>query len=160
MNEPQSVWEYFVQSVDIKAPDKCWEWKKSCASSGYGNWYWDKKAGGAHRESFKLFEKFDLELSVLHKCGNRKCCNPEHLYAGTQKQNVKDTRDHGRYSPPPYKRGEAVGTSKLTEDIVRKIKIDLKNNKSLKELADKYNVTVQCICLIKKEKNWKWVVVD
>jgi hypothetical protein len=157
MGKPQSVWEYFVQSVDIKEPNKCWNWKKSFATTGYGNWYWGKKSGGAHRESFKLFENFDSNLLVLHKCGNRKCCNPNHLYAGTQKQNVDDTKKHGRYFPPPYKRGENVGTSKLTEEIVRKIKIELNKNRSLKELADKYNVTSACICAIKKEKNWSWV---
>jgi hypothetical protein len=53
-----------------------------------------------------------------------------------------------------------VAIENVNVAILMKIKIDLKNNKSLKELADKYNVTVQCICLIKKEKNWKWVVVD
>lgn len=160
MESPQNVWEYYVQSVDIKTPDKCWEWRKSLASSGYGNWYWHKKAGGAHRESFKLFYDLDPKLYVLHKCGNRRCCNPDHLYAGTQKQNVLDTKRHGKYAPPPYKKGEEVGTSKLTENQVYKIKKDLRDNKkSLKELAKQYNVTVQCICLIKKEKNWKWVKI-
>lgn len=160
MNHPQGVWEYFVNSVDIKSPDKCWDWKKSTASSGYGNWYWKKKAGGAHRESFKLFCAFDPKLYVLHRCGNRRCCNPEHLYVGTQKENTLDTKKHGTYAPPPYKRGEDVGTSKLTKEQVYRIKVELKHNtKSLKQLAEQYGVTIQCIYLIKTEKNWRWLKV-
>ncbi len=134
-------------------------WRKSYAATGYGNWYWRGKPGGSHRESFKLFESFDLKLSVLHKCGNKGCCNPNHLYAGTQKQNIADTRRHGRYSPPPYKKGENIATSKLKDSDVKQIKLRIKAGESLTKIATDYKVTVACISLIKKEKNWKWVIV-
>jgi hypothetical protein len=40
-------------------------------------------------------------LYVLHHCDNPPCCNPLHLYAGTQRQNIHDAIARGRFSPPP-----------------------------------------------------------
>jgi hypothetical protein len=94
---------------------------------------------------------------VNHSCGNRKCCNPNHLYAGSQKENHLDTVEHGRHNPPPYKKGSDIGTSKLTESNIREIKKLLEEGKKGVYIARKFNVTTACISAIKKGTNWKWV---
>ena len=79
------------KSVD---PDtNCWNWYGS-RSKGYGELYYGSKrrVGLVHRLSMFVYKDFDLdsELGVLHKCDNKKCWNPDHLYVGTQKDNIRD----------------------------------------------------------------------
>jgi HNH endonuclease len=150
-------WEYYSHKVQLGHPDDCWEWKDSLSSNGYGNWCHNKKIGTAHRATYKLFFGDPGNLLVNHKCGNRKCCNPDHLYAGTYFQNHIDAINHGKHIPPPYKRGESVGTSKLTYENVKMIKEELKNGKSSAELGRKFGVTSDTIYKIKIGKNWSWV---
>lgn len=50
-----------------------------------------------HRLSFEIFNGYCTQLSVLHKCDNKACYNPEHLFEGTQKDNVHDAINKGRF---------------------------------------------------------------
>lgn len=156
-------YEYFSHKVRIGKPDECWEWKDSVGSPGYGNWYYVVGSlpaqGSAHRRTYILFNGNCAGLQVNHKCGNRRCCNPNHLYAGTQKQNHLDSVKHKTYIKPPYNRGENVGTSKLTEKEVKEIKLKLKRGVSVADIAKNYNVTQACISNIKTNKNWSWVTL-
>jgi len=154
-------YEYYSHKVLIGEPESCWEWKGSCGSPGYGNWCFSvnglPRRGSAHRRAYILFNGDCEGKQVNHSCGNRKCCNPNHLYAGSQKENHVDTVEHGRHSPPPYKKGSDIGTSKLTESNIREIKKLLKEGKKGVYIARKFNVTTACISAIKKGTNWKWV---
>lgn len=69
----------------------CWESAK-LTSSGYGFIYLDKKLWLAHRLSMSIFkpDEYKEDLMVLHRCNNRKCFNPDHLYMGTAKDNAVD----------------------------------------------------------------------
>ncbi len=65
----------------------CWEWLGQIGKNGYGAFGQKKKS--AHRSSFVLSKGQPRNL-VLHKCNNKKCCNPDHLYDGTYKENTRD----------------------------------------------------------------------
>ena len=65
----------------------CWEWQKSCNSSGYGQLTENKKYWSAHRYAYACTNTLSDGDVVRHTCHNRKCCNPEHLKIGTHKDN-------------------------------------------------------------------------
>lgn len=105
-------------TANVKLEDGCWIWQKSFGSHGYGN---IGTGGGrnetVHRVSHEVFNgEIPDGLLVLHSCGNRKCCNPDHLRAGTHKDNIEDAKRHGTFVPPPVHRKGGKRWQKHTQD--------------------------------------------
>ena len=148
---------YITDRVKIDPETGCWVWRASVGSHGYGNAWDGKKACTAHRLSYARAFGDPGKLQVNHKCGNRRCCNPEHLYAGTQAENMADKKKHGTYTPPPIKKGEDVTNSKLTEKQVLDIRRRRAEGERGVDLAREFGVTPDAICLIHKRKNWGWL---
>lgn len=110
----------------------------------------------AHVVSFKLanprkhIRKF---ICVCHKCDNKMCINPDHLFLGTRIDNNKDRDNKGRQVSVS---GSKNGKSKLKEIDVIRIKSLLNNNLgSLADIGRKFNVKWQTIQAIKKGLTWK-----
>lgn len=89
----------FWSKVDIKSEDECWEYKAGKCANSYGQ-FWDGKLHIlAHRYAWELSNKTTIPkgMFILHKCDNPLCCNPNHLYCGTQTDNMGDMiRRHRR----------------------------------------------------------------
>lgn len=147
----------------IKRKSGCWEWT-ACTNSGYGalscaqfgSWL-------AHRFSWRLHRgkipKRKDELCVCHKCDNRLCVNPDHLFLGTRADNIADAKRKGRHGTGEKKarRGEAHGMSKLTHYQVLRIREFLSVGVKQSELALQYNITQTCVYRIKKRLAWKHI---
>lgn len=89
--------ERFWSKVDKRGPDECWPWGGYKAKSGHGSTS-DGCGGsiGAHRLAYILaVGEIPTGLCVCHKCDNPPCVNPDHLYAGTYKQNTADRKLRG-----------------------------------------------------------------
>lgn len=83
----------FVPKFNI-VESGCHEWNAALHRDGYGKFYFRGKDVASHRASYILnVGEVPEGLMVLHKCDNRKCVNPNHLYIGTAKQNVKDMHE-------------------------------------------------------------------
>lgn len=89
-------------SIPAHCPElgSCWEWTGAKVKGGYGSFRIGKSARYSHRIAWELSNgHISNGLRVLHKCDNPVCCNPMHLFLGTQADNVKDmlTKGRGRY---------------------------------------------------------------
>ena len=103
------VKERFLSKVN--KTDGCWLWTASKrGTSGYGGFKVDGKRMLAHRVSYELFiNKIQNGLQVCHSCDNRLCVNPEHLFLGTQSDNMIDW----------YKKWKAKGVPKKYKTRIR-----------------------------------------
>ncbi len=159
----------------VKKSDGCWEWQGKPNPDGYGAFYLGRDEYGkrrstpAHRASWLIHHgEIPVGLEVLHTCDVRHCVRPDHLFLGTQKQNIQDALAKGRMAtgdrhgqrlhPESVARGEHSGKSKLTEEQVREIRY-LKNVKRIKAevLADRFGVYVTRIYKIANGSEWKHV---
>lgn len=78
-------------------PNGCWEWTGKIASDGYGMITIDGVETRAHRASFDNFvRKISPAEMILHRCDNRPCISPVHLFAGSRSDNNRDMADKGR----------------------------------------------------------------
>jgi len=87
----------FWQFVDKSGPNGCWIWTGAKNRGGYGTWSQRGFRGLAHRWSYAASHReVPKGLFVCHHCDNPPCVNPEHLYAGTHRQNMDDAVERGR----------------------------------------------------------------
>lgn len=100
---PQSIdLDRFWNKIE-KVKSGCWEWTAALHTSGYGIFgVKNNRVDRAHRIMWLLkYGEIPPGLFVCHKCDNRKCVNPKHLFLGTNRDNFNDMVAKGRYSPPP-----------------------------------------------------------
>lgn len=156
----------FWGKVAVGNPDACWEWQGTLNSDGYGSMQIRGRSGGAYRAAWECtYGPIPGGLSVLHKCDNRKCCNPNHLFLGTQSDNAKDMWSKGRAytgghkQPNTWSRGEGNGRAKLTAEQARNIRASYRQQTvSTRSLAQKYGVDASTIRRVLRNKETKGVL--
>jgi hypothetical protein len=83
---------------------ECWEWAGSLDSDGYGQMTVSSELSSSrklksHRVAWILAHgPIPVGLGVLHRCDNRRCCRPDHLFLGTQIDNMRDCVSKGRHT--------------------------------------------------------------
>lgn len=134
--------------------NNCFLWRGS-TSGGYGQITINYKVYYCHRIAYILFKgKIPEYICVLHKCDNKLCINPDHLFLGTDKDNMQDRDNKNRQV-----KGEKHGSSKLIKNNVKEI-LQTKNNDLpyiRNSLAIKFNVTRGAINHIINKRQWKHI---
>ena len=94
-------------------------------------------------------------LHVLHKCDNRKCFNPRHLFTGTHQDNMDDMRAKGRFKHPI---GEGMGMKKLTAADIPEIRRRSTLGETQKSIAASYHVDPSAISNVVRRRNWAHIL--
>jgi hypothetical protein len=149
----------FWSKVDIRTTDECWPWNASSTPLGYGKFGRGGRYGGwefAHRMAYRLCSgEIPDDASVLHRCDNPPCCNPNHLWLGSQADNIHDMDKKGRRVNPP-RFGENNGGAKLTAAQVKEIRREYSNGGVKQcELATKYGISYQQVHNIVNNHSWR-----
>lgn len=153
--------------VPVHCPElgPCWVWTGR-TENGYGRVSISDKMYRSHRVSAVLSGMLnDRELSgsvgatgkklILHKCDNRACVRPEHLFVGDQQANVDDAMRKER-RPQCRVNGEATPNHKLTEVSVRMIR-ELSGKFRQWEIGEAFGVTQSQVGAIVTRRQWKHV---
>ena len=157
-----------IENSIVKQENGCWEWTKCLDKDGYGDisvtidkQRYTKKA---HRVMYELKNgSIENGLLACHTCDNRKCCNPDHIFLGTAKDNAEDMVAKGRsvvssgaFTSEKTK-GEKNGRSLLTQEDVDEIRErrdkGLKYGE-LKAMAEEFGIAYITIQKIVAGKLW------
>lgn len=133
------------------AANGCLMWAGTRHGKGYGHFRKGTGVLKAHRASYELFcGPIPDGLLVLHRCDNPTCVNPDHLFLGTNDDNMADRQAKTRQA-----RGERAGRARLKEAAVRDIR---SSPASTKELAQKYSVAPETIKGVRSGRTWRHIV--
>lgn len=127
----------------------CIEWQKGRSLDGYGRVKYRNERYSAHRLSWILTKgEIPKGKSVLHRCDNPPCINPDHLFIGDNFDNMADRKAKGR---APSQKGSANGHARLTNDIV----VAIRNAEGTqKSIGIRFGVSQATVSYLKTKKRW------
>lgn len=130
-----NIWKRFWSKVNMGLPDECWEWQAKLAR-GYGRFYIEHITIAAHRLSWIMLRgPIPDGILVLHKCDNRKCVNPNHLYLGTHSDNNSDRAQRNSNN-------QGGPISRFSSKDIEDVKDLIKKGKHKLFIANKYNISL------------------
>jgi hypothetical protein len=142
--------DYFRDRSNFRE-NGCWEWRGATGGNGYGSMRSKGKTITPHRAVYKLLHgEIPAGLHVCHRCDNRLCCNPDHLFLGTRSDNMQDCLTKGRFKTP-FGAGERAGRAKLTNEQAKAIRNDPRPHRVI---AAEYGVDKSAIGHLKRGKTW------
>jgi hypothetical protein len=144
-----------IKSGTTVSPTGCWEWNGCLTPNGYPQMSVDRRPHYAHRASFAAFKStIYTGAFICHSCDNPKCVNPDHLFAGTQKDNIGDAIKKRRLVC-----GEKSKKAKLNDNVVRLSRsMYRRGDCTIGFLAEKFGVSIRTMGKAVSGKKWKHVV--
>ena len=136
----------------VRKTPTCWIWT-AALDDGYGQFWYDGRMVRAHRFAYELvIVPIPDGLEPDHLCENTACVNPDHLFLGTNADNIQDMVNKGR-----AQRGESHTQAIFTDDDVRNIRKLHAAGVSQSELGRRYGTHAATISKITRRKTWKHV---
>lgn len=132
----------------------CWIWTAAINANGYACVWDGEKVEAASRVSYRLYiGEIPRGAFICHHCDNPLCVRPDHLYAGTHKQNMADKMRRGRGAGAPMNsKGEGNVKAKLRVTDVLVIR---QSSAGSRELAATFGVNIGTIQSIRSRKTWR-----
>lgn len=163
----------FWNKVNKVGGDACWEWLGGANQAGYGMFGLSNQVFLAHRVSASISGILtDQSMQALHDCDNPRCVRPDHLYQGTQSDNIKDCiakkrnntasipkgeAHYSRMKPELVLRGERIGTAILNDYVVRFIRQLVLLSLTDREIGTLLGIRPSIVWQIKSGVTWKHV---
>lgn len=155
---PDSFWGHVDRTERVT---DCWEWQASLGTTGYGQVtvYRDGKrlpARKAHRVAWELANGHPIPegLFVCHRCDNRRCVRPDHLFLGTPAENTADMFSKGR---SVSLRGEDSPSAKITKEEVILARKMRESGSPLRDVAAVVGVSRSHLSRITTGRSWSHV---
>lgn len=144
---------------NVARGERCWEWQaKDRVGGGYGRLRFDGRRQLAHRVAWQLaYGPISSGLFICHRCDNPGCVRPDHLFAGTPKDNAVDAESKGRMvhffgsnhwtkkTPSRISRGAAQPLAKLTPDAVKQIRERVGAGEAKRAVARDFSVSATTV---------------
>ena len=144
-----------MANVSFEPNSGCWIWTGGVSGNGYGYANVNGKQVRAHRAVFEAMRRSIPDGGcACHRCDNKLCVNPDHIFIGSHAENMADMRSKHRHRPPI---GERSGTAKLTAEQVREIRDMASWYVPHQEIADRFGVTRSHISHIVNRDKWKHI---
>jgi len=144
----KSIFSYLVKRYFVDKKTGCWIWNATKKDKGYGVFKFGKHLL-VHRLMYSIFRGVIPDgMLVCHKCDTPSCVNPDHLFLGTNIDNIRDAARKGR-----MRRGTSCHSSKLTHSKVLEIR---KDNRENTVIADDFGVSDVTVSKIKRNITWAW----
>lgn len=145
--DPEELEQWLLARREIDPQTECWRFTGAITGDGYGSLKIGDRSRYVHRVAAVLYLDLDASttLFVLHRCDQRECFNPDHLFLGTHTDNMRDATMKGRTA------------KKLSPTQVGEIKYRLRTGETQKSIALGYGVTTSTIGQIAREETWKHI---
>ena len=148
-NSPQNVWD----KIDVRTPNECWLFFGKSLIKGYGIFWINHDGILAHRHVYDIcYGVKNPKSKICHACDTPLCCNPLHLFEGTQLDNVQDMVSKNRMP-----RGSARKRAKLHEAQIPEIRTMLHSKCTYAEISERFGVGISTIRCIQSGRTWKHV---
>lgn len=144
----------------------CWPWMAGCDKDGYGKFQIGPNGRQRHLRASRValvLSTGQASRSALHRCRNRKCCNPRHLFEGvaadSRHERPAGDRNGRRLHPERYPKGERHWNAALNADTVRAIRAEAHVGKygEAVRVARKYQVPISAVRQMLSGRTWRHV---
>lgn len=159
------VLEKLLEKIERIPFSGCHIWMASCMKNGYGQIGYKGTNAYAHRVSW-LLQKGPIPdgMNVLHRCDTRCCINPDHLFLGSQMDNIHDMMRKGRENMKSSRRGnplrknlrkgESHGMAKITAENVKEIRLRYAAGEQQKALGAEFGIKQAQVSRIVLNQSW------
>jgi HNH endonuclease len=135
----------------------CIEWTRARTAGGYGRFYLKGLQAYSHRIAWIVKHgRIPAGMCVCHKCDNPPCLNPDHLFLGTHKDNIRDASRKGLL-PGNRTMGSAKPQAKLNEHSVALIRELRLRGASVAGLSTQFNISKSQMRRVVNGYSWKHV---
>ena len=146
----RSVRQKLLEFHEVDPATGCWNWTHDFHQMGYGVVNHGRARERAHRASYREFVgEIPSGMLVCHRCDNRRCMNPEHLFLGTHKDNTRDMVKKDRHMA-----GERHHNAKLTAEQVADLRAD---QRSYRAIAMDLGISPLTVGQIKRRESWRHI---
>lgn len=147
-----------VKPEDAEDPDTCWLFTGKVKRNGYARVTFKRRSLYLHRLAYMAFKRpIQQGHDICHRCDNRRCARPEHLFSGTRLANMQDAKKKGRLSSGRRHalRLMAVRRTKLSWPKVEEIRRRAASGEKPADLASDFGCDATNIRLILRQRIWK-----